>query len=265
MGREVTILENATIKELIRQHGKDKINTLTKYPSILTLHKLGERGKLLNELTTPLEGEQLFATEKIDGTNVRIICLGDEYLVGSREFILHYCNDLFYDLTQGIVDGLKQLQVKIPATSCLTVIYGELFGGKTSANARWYGTGKIGFRMFDVAEYEDLSVLNESREAISHWREHETEAGIVYGQKFLTRKDIAARFPELPLVPEVNFEITGWSHAEVLESLKRFVPSTKVALTENALGKAEGIVLRNEARTKIVKARFEDYERTLKK
>ena len=128
MGREVTILENATIKELIRQHGKDKINTLTKYPSILTLHKLGERGKLLNELTTPLEGEQLFATEKIDGTNVRIICLGDEYLVGSREFILHYCNDLFYYLTQGIVDGLKQLQVKIPSTSCLTVIYGELFG-----------------------------------------------------------------------------------------------------------------------------------------
>jgi len=50
-----------------------------------------------------------------------------------------------------------------------------------------------------------------------------------------------------------------------LESLKRFIPSTKVALTENALGKAEGIVLRNEERKKIVKVRFEDYERTLKK
>ncbi|MDZ4844583.1 MAG: RNA ligase family protein [Chitinophagales bacterium] len=253
------------IKELIRQHGKDKINTLTKYPSILTLHKLGEREKLTNELTTPLEGEQLFATEKIDGTNVRIICLGDEYLIGSREFILHFCHDLYYDLTQGIVDGLKELQVKFPSTTHLSVIYGELFGGKTSANAKWYGMGKIGFRVFDVAEYDDLSVLNESREAISHWREHETETGIVYGQKFLTRKNITARFSELQLVPEVNFEFTGLGHAEILESLKRFIPSTKVALTENALGKAEGIVLRNEERKKIVKVRFEDYERTLKK
>lgn len=84
------------IKDLIQEFGKEKINTLTKYPSILTLHKLGEKGRLTNELTTPVEGEIMYATEKIDGTNVRIICYGTEYLIGSREFILHHCGDLYF-------------------------------------------------------------------------------------------------------------------------------------------------------------------------
>lgn len=55
------------IKELISKYGKEKINTLTKYPSILTLHRIGEKGRLTEELTTPIQGEVLYATEKIDG------------------------------------------------------------------------------------------------------------------------------------------------------------------------------------------------------
>ena len=75
------------LKNLVLQHGKQKINSLTKYPSILTLHKLGQKGRLTSEWATDIQGETMFATEKIDGTNVRIICLGNEYLVGSREFL----------------------------------------------------------------------------------------------------------------------------------------------------------------------------------
>ena len=36
------------LKQLIEKYGKNKINSLTKYPSILTLHELGGKGKLLS-------------------------------------------------------------------------------------------------------------------------------------------------------------------------------------------------------------------------
>lgn len=252
------------IKDLVLKFGKAKINTLTKYPSILTLHKLGEKGRLQNELTTPVEDEVLYATEKIDGTNARIICFGDEHLVGSREFILHHSDDLYFDSTQGIVEGIRNLNIPIPKTDLFTVIYGEFYGGKTSANSKWYGQDKNGFRVFDIAVYNDLSILELSQDEISRWRERETENGIIYGQNFLTRIEMQRQFSNLEFVPLVEFELGDLSHKTILDNLNRFIPATKVALADNATKRAEGVVLRNEARTKIVKVRFEDYERTLR-
>jgi hypothetical protein len=252
------------LKELVLRYGKGKINTLTKYPSILTLHQLGEKGKLKNELTTPIENEVLYATEKIDGTNARIICFGDEYLVGAREFILHHSADLYFDNSQGIVEGIRNLGIRIPKTELLTVIYGEFFGGKTSANAKWYGQDKNGFRVFDIAVYNDLSILELSQEEISRWRERETEFGIIYGQNFLTRFEMLNRFTDFDFVPVVDFDLGDLSHKAILENLKHFIPTTRVALSCNATKRAEGAVLRNECRSKIVKVRFEDYERTLR-
>lgn len=252
------------IKDLISKFGKEKINTLTKYPSILTLHQLGEKGRLKNELTTPIKGEKMYATEKIDGTNARIVCYGSEYLIGAREFILHHSHDLYFDNAQGIVDGLKELSIKVPKTEKFTVIYGEFYGGKTSANSKWYGQDKNGFRVFDIAVYDDLSILELSQQEISKWRERETESGIIYGQNFLTRSEMQTQFSDFELVPLVEFDLGDMSHKVVLDNLKKFIPNTNVALSENALKKSEGVVLRNESRSKIVKVRFEDYERTLR-
>lgn len=253
------------LKNLVLQHGKQKINSLTKYPSILTLHKLGQKGRLTSELTTDIQGETMFATEKIDGTNVRIICLGDEYLVGSREFILHHNQDLYFDPAQGIVEGLKDLGVKIPIDfQQLTVIYGELFGGKVSANSKQYGTDKLGFRVFDMAVFSDLSILDQSLEDISRWRERETESGIIYGQAFLT-KDVLEIYSHLfDIVPTVPFDLGDMSHQSILDNLRQFIPQTNVPLSELAQKKPEGVVLRNNDRSKIVKIRYDDYERTLK-
>jgi len=252
------------LKELISKYGKDKINTLTKYPSILTLHKLGDKGKLLSELTTSIEREQMYATEKIDGTNVRIICYGDEYLIGAREFILHHSDDLYFDNAQEIVSGLKNLKIQIPQTEKLTVIYGEFYGGKTSANSKQYGKELNGFRVFDFAVYDDLTILDEDLSVISRWREQETDKGITYGQKFLNREEMLENFPNFDYVPLVEFRFDNFEHKTVLDSLNKFIPKTNVALTETALNKPEGVILRNEDRSKIVKVRFEDYERTLK-
>lgn len=71
------------------------LNSLTKYPSIPTYHSLDpSNGNLLDDrvgFTAPVIG-----TEKIDGTNARIISLPDgSYLLGSREELLYAKGDLW--------------------------------------------------------------------------------------------------------------------------------------------------------------------------
>lgn len=250
------------IKQLISKYGKDKINTLTKYPSILTLHQM-DRGKLKEELSLDMSGV-VYATEKIDGTNVRIIMWEDEYLIGSRDNILHYKGDLYFDPAQTIVEGFYNLNIPTVATSKLTVVFGEYYGGKVSSNSKQYGTEKTGFRVFDVVEFEDLSVLDLPLEEISRWREHsDGKGGLVYGQNFLNLQERTKKFKEYEFVPTIEFPITDYSHSGVLNLLKSCIPTTQVNLTDTAGMKPEGVVLRNFDRTKIIKVRYEDYEKTL--
>ncbi len=73
---------------------------MTKYPSIPTYHALDPRnGGLLDE-TVPFTGTVL-ATEKVDGTNARIVQLPDGgYLLGSREELLYAKGDLIGNPSQ---------------------------------------------------------------------------------------------------------------------------------------------------------------------
>lgn len=255
------------LKTLIQTYGKEKINTLTKYPSILTLHKFGEKGKLTNTLTTNIEGEKLYATEKIDGTNVRIICYGDKFLVGSRKCILHYSDDFYWDESMDIVNQFYEMNIPVIESEDLTIIYGELFGGKITANSKNYGKDKHGFKVFDVAVIKDLSILEKSITEISSWRESSLDSSIddtlKYGQGFVNLDELESYGYDL--VPKVEFELNSLEHEKVLESLMQFIPKTKVALSDSAQLKPEGLILRNFDRSKIVKLRFEDYQRTLKR
>jgi len=47
-----------------------KLNSLTKYPSILTYHALGDKGILQETVQVPFDG-RVIGTEKVDGTNRR--------------------------------------------------------------------------------------------------------------------------------------------------------------------------------------------------
>src|SRR6188768_1972097 len=72
------------------------LNTATKYPSIPTYHKFGEKGRLTEELNVIFKGA-VIGTEKIDGTNTRIILPpGNDYIIGSREELLFSGGDLLY-------------------------------------------------------------------------------------------------------------------------------------------------------------------------
>ena len=271
-----------------------QLNTLTKYPSILTLHALGEKGRLTAALTTPaVLGQTLSATEKIDGTNARLLVFADgSYVVGSRENLLHVSGDLLFDPAQGIVEGLRRLVLaQHPAhdlsrlahrqpdgqPAALTVVYGEFYGGRVTAGSKHYGPPDLtGFRAFDVAAFPDEASLHQllGREPhdLSLWREAETPAGLRYGQPFLATDALAAYLAQagLPAVPALAAlalpaTAEALSHEAVLTLLREQLPQTTAALHEAATpGKAEGIILRSADRRSIVKVRFEDYERTLK-
>src|SRR3954470_23466594 len=61
------------------------VNSVTKYPSIPTYHELDPRNGGLLDTCVSFDGT-VIGTEKVDGTNSRIILLPDgAWLLGSRE------------------------------------------------------------------------------------------------------------------------------------------------------------------------------------
>src|SRR5205807_4449122 len=129
------------------------LNSLTKYPSISTYHTLDSaNGGLLDE-TVPFTGA-VIGTEKVDGTNSRIISLPDgNYLLGSREELLYAKGDLIGNPAQGVVAALREFaDVLAPVTDdVIRVHYVELYGGKVTAASKQYtGSHTVGYRLFDV-------------------------------------------------------------------------------------------------------------------
>lgn len=268
-----------------------RLNSMTKYPSILTYHQLGERGKLDEHIQVPFEDdEDVFVTEKVDGTNTRIIFLpsGDyvlnipdgDYIIGSREELLHARGDRIWVPTEGIVDTLKEhdivsrvykamfgKQPDMPLAN-VWVVFGEVFGGKTGQAKQYTAKKATGFRIFDVLKIprplaDDMVLGREwDRQKISVWRQHG-------GQTFLSNAELEYWFSTFltePLTPRLGTfkgKDIPKAHKDVLEWLQQFA-KTRCRLDDGAKAKSEGVVIRNADRSKIAKIRFEDYERTLR-
>ncbi|GAB3954235.1 hypothetical protein GCM10029976_096090 [Kribbella albertanoniae] len=245
----------------------DNLNSVTKYPSIPTYHTLDPRnGGLLDEhvsFSGPVIG-----TEKVDGTNARIITLPDgSYLLGSREELLYAKGDLIGNPALGIVAELRAVAdaLPVPAADRIEVRFLEVYGGKvTGASKNYTGDRRVGHRLFDavyLTGYEDL--LAQPRAALSDWR----EAG---NQPFLTEEDLQklAVADGLALTPRLfTLDATALPHelAATQAFLTEHLPHTLSGLDDTAAGIPEGIVLRTPDRSTIAKARFQDYARTLKR
>ncbi len=246
----------------IRSADLKVINSMTKYPSIPTYHTLDPRNGGLVEEAVPFTGT-VVATEKVDGTNSRIVLLPDgSYLLGSREELLYARGDLIGNPALGIVDALRPVAEALTTGDDSIVVYFlEVYGGKVTAASKQYtGSGRVGFRLFDVvdvADYADLLTWDPQR--IAGWR----EAG---GQRFRDEKALAEAGPAL--TPRL-FEIDAVDLPTGIEDTKAFLderlPATRANLDGEPSGRAEGIVLRTTTRSVIAKARFQDYERTLKR
>lgn len=255
-----------------------KLNSLTKYPSILTYHQLGEKGALLPELNVEFTSEDLVATEKVDGTNSRIILMPDgRYLIGSREELLHASGDLIYNPALGIVETLKQTaealaseveSVAFPKQACsrawqgespenlIWTLYFETYGGKTTSAAKQYTSRQaFGFRLFDISAVE-CKHFDKTPSEISLWRENG-------GQFFLpeTLLESAAGQCGLGLTPRIEITPLPTEIDATYAWLQQSIATTLVALDEDAGGRPEGLVVRTSDRAKIAKIRFEDYAR----
>lgn len=249
-----------------------KLDSLTKYPSIPTYHEIDSKSGRLSEPALDFEGT-VSGTEKIDGTNTRILLgPGDEYIIGSREEFLHASGDLIPNKSLGIVEAAKPIAESIRRIAYkkfaqddgLLVLFGEVYGTSIGAAHKNYaakGESKTGFRLFDIASFENVTeYLSWPIETFSGWRDHG-------GQTFLSQVQPAdfADACKVELVP-LLFKIDAGSMPKTVEDTKCFMDThareTEVNLSGVSGGKAEGIVVRTNDRRVIAKMRFEDYERT---
>jgi hypothetical protein len=260
--------EDASMTFDIRQVDLGKLNSMTKYPSILTYHALGDKGVLQDTVQIPFEG-RIIGTEKVDGTNTRLIfCPDQSVLVGSREDLLWERRDLIGNPAMGIVDAVKETVHRLVETLCrpgrIAVYFVEVFGRNIGGGAKNYTkTGKVGFRLFDVVFIENFDELfGWPADRIAHWRENG-------GQRYADADEI------VKLAAEVGFQtvpaLLDTSADQLptdLEATYQYVlkfQHTRCKLDEDANGVPEGIVVRSPDRSRIAKLRREDYERTLRR
>ena len=249
-----------------------KLNSMTKYPSIPTYHKM-DRGRLLEEREVIFDdGEKVYVSEKIDGTNGRAILLRDglDYFIGTREEIVYARGDRVINPEMGIAPNLvpileKLLEPNAPAhgSAVLVVLYGEVYG-RDIGPGKNYG-GQYGFRLFDIASF-DRSTYNDlmmrSRDRISMWRQH---GGTPFVNAELFRSVAeAVGLLTVPHIMEVNGGMLPTSLGDTYSWLKGILPDSRAKTDDLGSGKPEGVILRNQSRTKIAKVRFEDYEKTFR-
>jgi hypothetical protein len=157
--------------------------------------------------------------------------------------------------------AVKQQQIDT-YTPFIQVLFMEVYGAKIGGAAKNYTKGAdMGVRLFDIA-YIDPRVLDKERAEIASWRDHGGQT--FASERVLTRAANALGVGYTPRLGTVRGSGLPQTLEKMQEWLEQALPTTQVALSDNALNRAEGIVLRTEDRSVIAKARFEDYARTLK-
>ena len=257
------------LNELLKE--QRKLNTITKYPSILTYHQLGKKGTVIEELTQsyyePPNDEILESTEKVDGTGSRIIIYGQDYLIGTREEFIYakgdrIVNDQLNILANCIPIAERLVSENLFDNSELFVIYGETYGENIGRNYKNYGTKKSSFRVFDmwsmkVDEIKEL--LKIDLEKLATWREHGNQP--YFGIDKLKEHCEILKLEKTPVLFTIKKKKLPTSIEEMHQFLSQF-KETKVGL--DCTGKSEGFVVRSSDRKYIKKIRFEEYEKTLK-
>ena len=247
-----------------------RLNSATRYPSIPTYHAIGQRGRLAEERTVEFGGlgpGELEVTEKIDGTNARIVLhpgRGGRAIIGSRTELLHCRGDVIANPAQGIVEtvaGVADAAAAVLERESWLVLFGEVYGGRSSGGAKNY-TGdptRTGFALFDVAVV-GAEVLGRDRAQIASWRDGGGQEFAGPEVRARTAQDVGlAQVPLLESVPAPPESV-----ADTQEWLRNAIETTHAALDGSAALRPEGVVLRSADRSRIAKVRFEDYARTLK-
>ena len=239
---------------LVRLADLGRLHARTAYPLIPSYHPpdpgTGDLGPVM-----PKPAGDVIATELLDGVTCRVVLFADgSYLIGNPHRWLYASGDVIGDAAQGMVNAVRPLADKLSATASVEpdtalVLYGELFGGKTPAAARYTSRKEVGYRTTDTAivnlsEDADMAYLNE-KELTAFAGEH--------GLPLVPR---VARFParDLPTKPD-----------GVLTLLEEVLPSSRCRLDADADGDPAGLIVRSPDRSWIAALRFDDYRRAKKR
>jgi hypothetical protein len=258
-----------------------RLNSATKYPETPTYHFMEKKSGLLQEDQTVDFGDQrVQVTEKIDGTNGRIVTFPrrseQAWVIGSREELLTCSEDHMINPNLGIVDALTKTTDEIynfhldEGIDGVRVYFFEVYGGSVGQNAKQYTKDRelYGARMFDVIEF-DLELFEETmahgRESIASWRDRGC-------QPFLGHDDFlrVAQETNLLRVPVLNASLPAMNlpktFQEAAEFMRELLPDgSEATLTPDALGRPEGVVLKSHDRQVTAKMRFVDYESTVRR
>ena len=219
----------------------NELNDFTKYKKFDSPFKKDEHFINTPELNQVLPKGKWIKTEKIDGTNIRIIFtkmdeLGNrDILIGSRKLILNdqdKTSKIYYDCIKGV--NLYKLKEYFKDIKSTIVIYAEGYGAGVQKGGI-YSKNK-NFRVFDI-------------------RIDEAYQDFVYVEKVCIDN-------QLNIVPVID-EIEEITFGECISSLNRL---NNTLMTDGEGGKPEGIVykfepvLLNKYKERLIfKVKFKDF------
>lgn len=247
------------------------LDSMTKYPSIPTWHVLDGKGTLTDQTPEVAADTELAVTEKVDGTNGRIVRLGDRWWIGSRDNLLVRSDGVFAPgpdnpLEHAIVDTLRPIAERtVGFADKVSVWFLEVFGSGIGSSAKEYTSrgGLVSCRLFDHAVIANSSeILSWTPERISGWRKRG-------GQAFSPAHEFASQLSGLvETVPALRIVKASDLPRRIEDGrpfIERQVSRTRCQLDEGALGRPEGVVVRTGDRKLIFKLRLEDYDRAMRK
>lgn len=254
-----------------------KGNSLTKYPSIMTYHKMG-KGILEEKINMPEQDrdQNVYISEKIDGINMRILILNGDYVIGSREEFIYAKGDRavspnIKDYIGYMISTAEDLiRSKAIKRDVLYCIYGELYGSKIQSAWKRYTSSKdtYGYRIFDVWDMPvlEFATMYDSMtpDAASNWRESNRQPW--YDVYALSSFVEATNLDTVPYIKHDSLknipEDKEGAFLYLLDFQKTIIDldGSKKNCTD-----AEGIVIRTENRDYISKLRFADYAKTFRK
>ncbi len=253
-----------------------KLNCMTKYPSIETYHKLGDRGRLTEQRNHEWPDEAVYVTEKVDGCNARMIFLPGRnmpWLIGSREELVAASSDVVWNSTLNIASTLLgpnapkpwMLPPSLLEDGYIFVAYFEVYGHKATPHWKEYASeedlpfGAL-FRLLDATFFQHGWLNNfDSLEEVARVRDNDGAVFIVEDRLDGYAKAMGVeRVPNLAEINGADLPKTTVGMDELMSSLGR---ETKAGLNDK--GRSEGIVLRTANRSIIAKARRESYDKTL--
>jgi hypothetical protein len=239
---------------LVRLADLGRLHARTAYPLIPSYHPpdpdTGDLGDVM-----PKPAGDVIATELLDGVTGRVVLFADgSYLIGNPHRWLYASGDVVGDAAHGMVNAVRPLADRLSAAAgvqpdSVLVVYGELFGGKTPAAARYTGRKEVGYRTTDVARL----ALSEDGEVTFFSEKELTAFAAEHGLQLVPR---VARFParDLPTKP-----------GGVLTLMEELLPGSRCRLDADADDNPAGLVVRSPDRSWVAALRFDDYRRAKKR